>query len=339
MSDLAEIEADPAWLPHEVDEAGQRVRFLKLAPSEFGGRGFLAEVTQVQSEAWIMIEKVLIMRPVTAPLHYIFHSGFCRSTLLLQSLLVPGRTRILNEPGILNSLARTNRPNTPLIDKVVALLARPDPVGGGGSILVKPSNYPNRLIPFLMRGRPDARAIVVTNDLKSFLQAIVRKGLMGRQWARQLCFATHQYAAGSGGFDTKTLAGLTDLQLGGLAWLYTQSWFTDQLESPEGTRIKVLDGDAFNRRRGETIAAASRHFVLGIEAEAIAEIVAGPVFETHSKLGVSYAEKERSDLERSRSAVTDEEIASVVGWIKDIARVSGLLVPVRQTLLPEAPRR
>jgi hypothetical protein len=190
-----------------------------------------------------------------------------------------------------------------------------------------------------MRIRPDAKAIIITNDLRSFLDAVVRKGLSGRQWARQLCFETQAYAAPSGGFDFRTMAGFTDLQLAGLGWLFMQSWFTDQLAALSPTRVKVLDSAFFNDRRGETIEAASAHFGLAFDQSTVAEILAGPVFKAHSKLGVNYAEKERLDRQRSRSAVTEEEISSVTQWIGEIARVSGLQVPVSQTLLPDAPRR
>jgi hypothetical protein len=131
MNDLPAIENDPSWLPHEIDGNGRRVRFIKLAPAQLSGRSFLAEVSSVRAEAWVGFDRIVAMRPVTAPLHFIFHSGFCRSTLLLQALSVPGRTAFLNEPGILNSLARMETIEPLVFERLTELLARPHIARGG----------------------------------------------------------------------------------------------------------------------------------------------------------------------------------------------------------------
>lgn len=330
MIDAGAIVADPAWLPHEIDATGQRVRFVRFGPGQLQGRAFLADIQQGEAELWVPIPEVVAMQPQIGPVHFIFHSGFCRSTLLLQALAIPGRATSLNEPGVLNSLASIELPDQQLADALVRLLARPH--HGSASVIIKPSNYPNRLIPQLMRSVPHARAIIITNDLRSFLQAVVRKGMPGRQWGRQVCLTSRSYAAGSGGFDLATLAGLTDLQLAGLGWLYLQSWFADRLAASEGRRIKVIDSAFFNSNRAATISAASDHFGLEYDEETIAGIVDGAVFRSHSKLGVDYTERERMDRERSQSPVTEEEIGLVLGWIGEIARASGLTAPVTQTL-------
>lgn len=331
MRDLTQIAGDYTWLPHEIDWKRKRIRFLKLEPSQFTSRDFLVNLEKAKAEAWIGFDHVLRMPLVDGPVRFIFHSGFCRSTLLLQSLSVPGKTASLNEPGILNSLARIGQVDQQLVDRLVRLLARPH--SEGAPVIIKPSNYPNRLIPALMRSSPKAGAIIITNDLESFLNAVVRKGLLGRQWARQLCLETRHYALPSGGFDLEMLAGLTDLQLAGLAWLYLQNWFTDCLHGPEGNRIKVIDSGYFNANRERTIAAAAAHLGLSFDKTTINSIIDGPVFRSHSKLGVDYNEKKRQDRERSFSVVTDEEVASVAGWIGEIARVSRLVAPVPQTLV------
>lgn len=338
VNDLSAIVADPSWLPHEIDAAGRKVRFLKLHSDEFRSRAFLADIRKPQAEAWVGFDQVLSMQPQAGPVHFIFHSGFCRSTLLLQAVGAATRSTCLNEPGILNSLAGMETIEQSLVDAIVALLARPHDAGEG-AVLVKPSNYPNRLIPHLMRSRTDAKAIIITNDLRSFLEAVVRKGLLGRQWGRQVCLTTHGYTAGSGGFDLATMAGLTDLQLSGLGWLYLQSWFTDRLAAPEGERMAVVDSAFFNDNRGDTITAAAVHFGLSLDKSDLGAVLEGPVFRSHSKLGGDFAAKERQDRERSQSEVNDEEISSVLQWIGEIARVSDLTAPVAQTIPPNAPRR
>ena len=48
-------------------------------------------------------------------------------------------------------------------------------------MFIKPTNHANMLAPALMRALLQARAVLVTNPLPSFLAAVVRKGMMGRR--------------------------------------------------------------------------------------------------------------------------------------------------------------
>ena len=105
MTDLGEIAANPDWLPHEINHSKRQVRFLKIDRSRIKERDFLANLTRAEAEAWVSFDDVMAMKPENAPVSFIFHSGFCRSTLLLHALDVPRTSLGLNEPGVLNSLA------------------------------------------------------------------------------------------------------------------------------------------------------------------------------------------------------------------------------------------
>lgn len=167
MISAATIESDPCWLPHDIDpRGGGKVHFLKVQRDKISGHGFLAEIATALDEAWISVDDVRKMQAQAGPVHFIFHSGFCRSTLLMRALQVEGKSIALAEPGILNALARYGQRNQALVDAVVRLLARPH--SEGESVLIKPSNFPNRLVPSLMKSQPDARAIFVTNGLPDF---------------------------------------------------------------------------------------------------------------------------------------------------------------------------
>ena len=200
-------------------------------------------------------------------------------------------------------------------------------------MIIKLSNYPNVLIPELLQAQPDAKGIIVTNDLRSFLKAVVRKGLMGRQWGRQVCLIARGYAGNLDHLTLEALAGLTDLQLAGLGWLLTQNWFDEHLNGTYSDRLRTVHSDTFNQNRAQTIKAAARHFDLAIAPPDIAAIVEGPVFTSHAKVGGNYAAKEALDNKRSQSAVNDEEMAAVEKWIAQLADASKLTVPVPETLL------
>ena len=316
------------WLPHRIDEAGRRVQFQKFHRETTDGPGFLAN-QQGSEEVWLDFDDVLVSEPAKGNNAFIFHSGFCRSTLLLQALRRPGRSRVLNEPEILNAIARQAKPNPQLADSLLNLLTKP--ARSGETVLTKPSNFPNRLIPFLLEAKEDAKAIIITNTLREFLEAVARKGVQGRQWGRQTYLAAARYAGSTREFDAH-IPGMSDLQVAGLGWLLMQNWFQSPQMKPYCDRIAVVHSACFNARRKQTITAASDHLELGFEEADVDAILAGPVFAKDAKTGVDYEAKRASDEARFRSAVLDEEIDEVEGWINTLASASGITAPVRHTL-------
>lgn len=325
MSFAQEILASPLWLPQQIEPAGKRILFARFEDHQFRNHDFLANQSGVQ-EHWVAVDDLYAAPVRKGPVHFIFHSGFCRSTLLLRALQVEGRVRTLNEPEIINSLARLPDPDTALVGLIVDLLSRPHEEGE--TVLVKPSNFPNRLIPAIMAARSDTRAIFMTNTLDEFLWAIVRKGLLGRQWGRQAYLVASEYAGETRAFADH-IAGMTDLQVAGLGWLITQHWFAACRKGLEAPRTAGLLSARFDRERGATIAAVAAHFGLGLQEGDIAAIVAGQVFAADAKTGADYAAKEAQDTDRSFSAVTAEEIRDVSSWIEELARVSGIALPPR----------
>ena len=331
----AEIAADPCWLPHRIDWTGGRMQFLKLVRTSLGEAGFLAdrEPAGPDGEAWVPLDAVASMQVDSGPIHFLFHTAFCRSTLLARALDRPGHFAALNEPHILAALAGAGvtpgRPGAPLLVPVLKLLARTYP--GEAAVVVKPTNHANALIPTILTALPEARAILMTNPLPSFLAAVIRKGMMGRRWGRMLYLEMQSYAGLDLGMDGREQFAMTDLQAAALAWFLAQRWFGIQ-QDRFGERLAVLDGDRFGAEKARTLAAASAHLGLAMDRDAAEAIADGPLFMSHAKSGENFASKDAADAERSRSAVTDEEIAQVAQWIGMIAQQGGLKVPRPQTL-------
>lgn len=88
---------------------------------------------------------------------------------------------------------------------------------------------------------------MLTNDLREYLEAIVRKGLRGRQWGRSVFLTGSTYAGDASAFEP-VIPGMTDLQVSALGWLFMQNWFNTLLTSEEGDRVRVLHSQQFNTR-------------------------------------------------------------------------------------------
>lgn len=328
MTDASKLASDPEWLPHRIDPAAGTLQFLRIPRGELSAPQFLADRTPANpaEEAFLPLESLPALQPETGPLHFLFHTAFCRSTLLVRALDIPGVATGLSEPGILVSLVNMGEAGTPLVKPMLDLLARRH-AGGEGAVVVKPTNHANRLIPALLDAHPEARAVLMTNPLPGFLAAVVRKGMMGRRWGRQLYLEVIGYAGMDLGMDAREQFAMTDLQAAGLAWFLNQRYFALLLDRyPD--RLRTLDGDVFNARRAETLVALAQLFDLPLAAAQAAGIAEGAVFASHAKRGGNFAATEAADMARAQSPLVKEEIAQVARWIEMIAQQAGLEVPV-----------
>lgn len=328
MVSAEQIAADPSWLPHHIDVQNRTVEFLKVPEKELGAVGFLADRTgETVAASW---EDVQAMRPDIGPICFIFHTAFCRSTLLVRALNEAHQLVGLNEPGIIASLVNAGAPAKALLEPVIALLSRP--WSGGGAVFVKATNHANMLMPGLAAAQPDAKIVLMTNSLAAFLQSVARKGMMGRRWGRQLYVELQTYARMDFGMDPRETFAMTDLQAAGLAWFLNQYWFANFRGAHDGDRVRVLDGDRFNDERERTMRSVMALAGLEMSAGEAQTIAAGPVFSSHSKLGGSFDGEGRGDRLKTSDPFISEEIQKVTQWVRLIAKEAGLTVPLPHDL-------
>ena len=327
MSDPATIAADPQWLPHTLDWAGGRMLFVRISQDIFTQSGFLADIDPQQAEdrAWIALADVKAMPVQAGPLHFVFHTAFCRSTLLARALNIPGTSVGMAEPGILAQLAGAGEAGRDLVKPVCDLLSRVWP--DSKAVFVKPTNHANMLIPALLAARPDATAVLMTNPLASFLKAVDKRALMGRRWGRQLYLEVMGYAGMDLGMDGREQFSMTDLQAAGLAWFLSQRMFTLLAAGPDGQRLRVLDGDRFARAKAETLEAALGLAGLDIDPPAISMAVNSPIFARHAKLGGAFAGEATA-----MPPALEQEIGQVQQWLDMIAQQAGMVIPASHTL-------
>jgi hypothetical protein len=205
-------------------------------------------------------------------------------------------------------------------------LARRRP--GDEVVFAKPTNHSNRLIPALLHAMPEARAVLMTNPLDTFLRSVARKGMMGRRWGRNLFLEMQSYAGMDFGMDPRESFAMSDMQAAGLAWFLNQNYFAALLTGPDGARLKVLDGDVFNTARAQTLEAMLEFAGRPITVEQAEAAASSSVFSSHSKRGGTFDEAE----EAAADAMLNEEIAQVSEWVSMIAQQLPHPIPVKQTL-------
>lgn len=241
-----------------------------------------------------------------------------------------GKSVGLNEPGILNSLVKAGPRAAPLLGPTLDLLSRP--FVDGETVVVKPSNYANRLIGAILRARTRSKAVLMTTLLPAFLSRVARKGMLGRLWGRQVLLEAYDQDGCDLGIDMRAIAAMSDLQAAGLGWLLNQRMFRSHLRGSDRARLRSLRGDRFHQDPTTALMAAAAFFGLDFTSRMVGSITEGPVFRTHSKVGGDFEATEAASARHAAHPMTEQEIAHVDTWIASLAGQAGIEMPPGQTL-------
>ncbi|MEM8918152.1 MAG: hypothetical protein AAGE37_04760 [Pseudomonadota bacterium] len=334
MTDSSTYLNDRNWLPHRLDAMADRVQFIHLPDDARKELTFMASFQPESSDqvVWISGQDIRAFQPETVPSHYIFHTAFCRSTLLVRAMdELPGCAGY-SEPQILNdfAVALPHETAQSLLQPIFKLFARS---GGDLSMtVIKPSNHANQVLPLIMQHMPDAQAVMMHSELGAFLRSVAKKGMEGRIWARRLNQEISSYAALDLGLSNDEKMRLTDMQVTALTWLLHQRHFAMILRSLFKDRIKTLDSALFNDRKADAFRAIASHFEFALANEQIDELINGPVFSSHAKQGGDYKETMADQAKKAASPIIEEEIGYVEKWGEHIAGQLDMDIPISQPL-------
>jgi hypothetical protein len=321
---------DAEWLAHRYIESEDKVRFVRVPRERHGEVPFLTDDCLGElgpAHDLPAAECLAQVRP--GPLHFLFHSAFCGSTMLVRGFDRPGLAMGLSEPVILNDVVGFRRRGAErravarAADVATRLLARP--FAAGEAVVVKPSNVINPLAELLLALRPDAKAVFLYAPLETFLISVARKGLGCRLWARELA---EGYLADGFlvplGLSPAEIFRQTDLQVAAVGWLAQHRHFAGLREKLGVERVQLLDSEAMTADPAAAITAVAGHYGLAVDESTAAEIAAGPAFSRHSKSGEAYSAAARTaDYSAARDAY-GEEIEVVLAWAEKLAETAGV---------------
>jgi hypothetical protein len=333
---------DAAWLPSVYDSRNDTLVFSHL-PREaqrkavFLDPRFVARAPK-STPAPVADLPADVIRAAAGDLHFIFHTGFCCSTLLTRALDIPGVSMGLKEPAVLASFAEywttgRRRPGAhAAVDVTLDLLSRP--LAPGETQIVKPSIVANHIIPQLLSARREANAVVLFSNLDTFLRAVARRGIEGRTFARQI----FQQFAGviplDTGFTDDDMLLLTDLQVAGLAWLM-QAEFMQQIAKRFGAnRVRVLSSETFLADKAGVLAGLASFFGLPGERARWAQVAESPVFSEHAKeYGRAFGAADYKAQYDTAGAAHAEELSMAKDWARALATRCGASLTMTETLL------
>lgn len=340
------IASDAAWFPYRVLDQGRTLRLMRLPRDKLDELIFLDN--RVQEDRWDSVTAAAPRfelpavemadrgpRPHPGSCHFIFHSAFCGSTLMARALDVKGIACVLREPRALHELGLM-KPGSKLPDQqrvalevVLDMMQRPRIPGE--KTIIKPANTANPLIEYIMEYQPNSRALLMYLSLPDFILAIAR----GRRWswARNLAvfyrnhleFETQQ---------TRDLLRLTDLQMAAFLWLQQQAQFARLASALPAGRVATLRLDEFVAQPAEAIAAAAAFFDLPLRRKEADAIVAGPLFQKHSKkTSQSYDESARKRDDALVKLAFGPEIEQATQWGHVVAAEASVPLELRAPLI------
>jgi hypothetical protein len=332
---------DAEWLPHRYDPGQDAIHFLPVPRGVHRQSTFLTDEYLPQGLTPLVIRRVDAMRaaPPPAPIHFLFHSAFCCSTLLARAFDRPGWAMGIKEPVILNDIMgwRRRQERGPdmasVVNDVLTLLARP--FQPGEAIVVKPSNIVNALAAPILTLRPDARALLLYAPLRTYLSSVAKKGLDGRLWVRTLLLGLLDDKLVDLGFSGRDLLGQSDLQVAAVGWLAQHALFHDLVRRFGPARIRMLDSETLMRDPAAAMRPLTGLFGLAIDDRQLGEIVAGPAFTRHSKFGTAFAAADRAEEHRAATEIHADEIDKVAHWAEVVAANAGIPIAPAAPLLGE----
>lgn len=338
-ADNAAVARNPEWLPHRYDPVRDAVHFVHATRDEHRAATFLTDEHLACHGEPVVIARdaALAAAPPSSPVHFIFHSAFCCSTLLTRALDIEGTSMGLKEPVILNDLAGWRHRGGPPrdvargLDHALALLGRP--FAPGEAVIVKPSNLINVFAPVMLAMRPDARALLLYAPLAAYVGSIARKGMEGRLWVRDLLGKLIKDGLINLGFEPSDYLGLTDLQAAAVGWLAQHALFARLARDPGALRVRTLDSETLVERPADTMLALDALFDLKLGAERAGSIAAGPEFVRHAKTGGAFDRVARAREQREALAAHGDEIVKVVTWAEAVAANAGLSLALPAQLL------
>jgi len=321
--------ADPDWLAHRYDPDGDAVHFIAADRAVRRAATFLIDdhLPSAVNPMVVARKEALGAAPRADPIHFIFHSAYCCSTLLAQAFDHVGLATTLKEPLILNDLVGwRHRGGNPaklaeVLDSVLTLLSRG--FVPGEAVIIKPSNVVNALAPTILTMRPEARAVLLYAPLRVFLTSIARKGMWGRLWVRELL--AKQLADGMVdlGFRPEDYFRLTDLQVAAIGWIAQADLFAGLVTRFPG-RVRCLQSEALLASPRAAIAAICDLYALSADADTIDAMADSDVFGRNAKDGTVYQANDRMREQIEGAALHADEIDKVLVWADAVARNAGV---------------
>lgn len=339
----------PEYYLNSVDLGAGQCHFLKLGDDAYRRSSFMdhrlrSQTGESMQAPFAVLESMVREHQASSrpsPVHYIFHTAFCCSTLISRCLDIEGISRAVREPAVLMQMANYKRtgdaypvngnPWPGLLSTVLFLVAKPR--SDGEIVLIKPTNAANNLADEIIRMPQTGGVLLLYSKLEQFLVSILKKGEEGRAFVRRLFNVIRRDSERTNALPLESLAQLTDMQIAAFVWYLQMDAYLKLLADFPNAVIRTLDCDTFLTSPLTTLVKLCHLFEMRVEKGALEAIVAGPDFTRHSK-------DDSRDYDSSARSFEYEQIVrehritldGILAWSEGLRPEGPIRVPLARAL-------
>ncbi|HEX8233330.1 MAG TPA: hypothetical protein VF559_08305 [Caulobacteraceae bacterium] len=304
---------DARWFLERIE--GERARFVFADRDALSAEPFLDHRWSSEGlrQAFAPLAEVEDTPPAPVQVHFLWHTSFCRSTLIAGCLDWPGRCLSLREPWVLVHLADLKRASAlarrpRLASAVFGLIGRrfhPQEV-----VLIKPSNGANTLIPEAASAT-SGKMLMLHAGQRQFLVSMVKNGGSQARFVREMLLVVLADRRNRQIMPADELLRLTDLQAAALLW-QIQTAHLRQAAQHLGERAATLDAETFLEDPKRALLAVDGFYGLDLGPEVIDLIMQGSKLKQDSKRAGVFESKD--DLVQAVEALTGSDIDRAIAW-------------------------
>lgn len=322
---------DPQFFLHHVDFHRRLVFFVKISQDLIDSRE-IHHFNDIEPKYAFSLDRLLeeADRRDPEPLHFLFMTDFCGSTLLANALGKLKGVSCLNEVRAFAGLATYKR----LLDR--NMVARFKGAAGqedwqrvlrlvifsmsrsvrGDTVVIKEWTPANYIISDILRCHEHIRAIFLYSDIEDYLNAIFRQHWRREFTRRRIVIEFIETDLWPKIHEDK--ATLSDSKIAAAHWFLQQQAFL-RIDQTVLSGIRSLHNSELYNHPVETVAAVARHFGMDIPMEEATEAFAA-VSQRHSKRGdrpysMGDRRKEMELVARDYQTEIAEGVAQAKAWL------------------------
>lgn len=317
----------PDWLLAGFDPDFSRYHFAQVTRQTYRDSAFLDHRIQPLPTAKTSLDAGQVDQVLedsqAVQSAWIFHTGFCCSTLLATCLDHPATTLVLREPLVLSRLAHAHRSHaggSPAAlnantKRVIGLCERSYPAE---SLVVKPSNFANNLMKELFTAsdqRVKRKAVLMSSSLESLLVSILKKKPEAETSLPGFLRALLQDSDYLETAGMRTIDDLTLLQQSVVFWHCQRYFLQQQPEQSAPGLLMPLSMERFLLEPEAVLNEVAGFLGLGLTAETIRHTVESGAFRRHSKqVNQAYDPEIHLKEHRATRALFGRELDAALDW-------------------------
>lgn len=333
MTAIEDLVQNPTYLAYKFNFDNECVEFLPLIEgdlqratwlkqSELGSDRRLIAVPLAQLAKTIKSQKSLKSEK---PTRFIFHTAYCASTFLTRCLDASGMSVSLREPQLLLDAANAKRLKwrsksnqfdyRHLITFALALFKKHASVDE--SLIIKPINSVNNIIPELLQVIGPSKSLMLYTDARNFLLSTLKKGEEARQTVRAMFDLTRCDFPHLSHLRLTDAIHMSDLKITLTLWRL-------QLEQAEQVLAHFSTNEIMASLYAEVLVenplnalhSVNRFLDLGIPAEKITEIGNGDTFAKDAKnTKIEFSASRRQEKYRAVKEFYGTDLDNAYHWL------------------------